>query len=166
MGPEWVLTAWPLPVLSQQQGVPRADSAPQTQTSMCVHTHTHTHTCCMHPPHAHTSPYTDLHKNRHTHASTHRHTHVHTPIHRNTYIHADWQAHKPPVCKRAGAQDTHRAGSTTPTSPPASSSLLKGLAHLRVGPHCSFCVPQRPRLLWTTTVFVSSRKSCEQILEP
>ena len=86
-------------LLSQQQGVPRADSAPQTKTSMCTHTHTHTHTCCMHPPHAHTSPYTDLHKNRHTHALMQAHTGIPMCAHTHTQAHTY-------LCGLAGSQ-TH-----------------------------------------------------------
>ena len=153
-------------LLSQQQGVPRADSAPQTKTSMC--THTHTHAACTHHMHtqAHTQTYTKTDTRMHSCKHTQTYPCVHTPIHRHTHIYADWQAHKPTFMQTcAGAQDTHSAGSTTPTSS-STSSTLKGLPCPRVGPHLlilqtsenqaplghnHFCFPQKelPPNLWS-----------------
>ena len=157
----------------RQQGVPRADSAPQMQTSMCVHTHTHTHihthtrAACIH--HVHTQAHTQTHTKTDTctHASTHgAYPCVHTPMHRHTYSRVDRKAHKPPTRKHVQAHRHTQCWRHHPHLTPASSGLLKALSHLRVGPHCLFCKPQRTRPLWTTTVSVSSRRSCQQILEP
>ena len=156
----------------RQQGVPRADSAPQMQTSMCVHTHTHTHTHT-HVLHASTTcTHKPIHRltQKQTHALMQAHTgaypRAHTPMHRHTYSRVDRKAHKPPARKHVQAHRHTQCWRHHPHLTPASSGLLKALSHLRVGPHCLFCKPQRTRPLWTTTVSVSSRRSCQQILEP
>ena len=140
---------------------------------VCVYTHTHTHThthtraACIH--HVHTQAHTQTHTKTDTctHASTHgAYPCVHTPMHRHTYSRVDRKAHKPPARKHVQAHRHTQCWRHHPHLTPASSGLLKALSHLRVGPHCLFCKPQRTRPLWTTTVSVSSRRSCQQILEP
>ena len=96
--------------------MPRADSAPQMQTRMCVHTHT----CCMHPPHAETSPCTDSHKNRHMHSCKHTQGHTHVRTHPCTGTHiAVWTGRRTnhPHANMCRHTDTRSAGNTTPTSP-------------------------------------------------
>ena len=86
------------------------------QTRMCVHTHT----CCMHPPHAHTSPYTDSHKNRHMHSCKHTQGHTHVRTHPCTGTHiAVWTGRRTnhPHANMCRHTDTRSAGNTTPTSP-------------------------------------------------
>ena len=137
---------------------------------VCVYTHTHTHTHVLHA--STTCRNKPIHRltQKQTHALMQAHTGAypcaHTPMHRHTYSCVDRKAHKPPARKHVQAHRHTQCWKHHPHLAPASSGLLKALSHLRVGPHCSFCKPQKTRLLWTTTVSVSSRRSCQQILEP
>ena len=141
---------------------------------VCVYTHTHTHTYThTHVLHASTTcTHKPIHRltQKQTHALMQAHTgaypRAHTPMHRHTYSRVDRKAHKPPARKHVQAHRHTQYWRHHPHLTPASSGLLKALSHLRVGPHCLFCKPQRTRPLWTTTVSVSSRRSCQQILEP
>lgn len=94
-----MLTTWPLPCSPSSRGCPEP-TQPRRRRPVCVDTHTHT--CCMHPPHAHTSPYTDLHKNRHTH--THVCTHPYTGTHISMRT---GRLTNPPSRKHVQAHKTH-----------------------------------------------------------
>lgn len=125
-------------------GGARADSASQTQAA-CVHTPKHTRrlhasTTCTHKPCIHrlTQKQTHALTQAQVHGSAHNHTQAHTRT-----CPTCGQEDKPPARKHVQAQ-THAVRRHRPTSPP-SSSLLKAFPHLRVGPHCLFCKPQRTR---------------------
>ena len=83
MGPEWVLTAWPLPSSPGSRGCPEP-TQPRRRRPVCVYTHTHTHThthmlhaptTCTHKP-IHRLTQKQTHSCKHTQAYPCAHTHT------------------------------------------------------------------------------------------